>query len=168
MTKQNALILAAASALFATLLSAAANPDQSFATSAAQGGMAEVKLGHLASEKGQSSKVKNFGEQMVTDHSKANAELTSIVQKKGITVPTDLSSKDQALMTRLSSLSGDAFDKAYMSAMVNDHEKDIAEFQKEADSGRDPDLKSFAGKTLPTLQEHLRMAKDAAATVDAR
>jgi putative membrane protein len=65
-------------------------------------------------------------------------------------------------------MSGDSFDKAYMNAMVSDHQEDISEFQKEADRGRDPDFKSFAGKTLPTLQEHLRMAKDAATAVGAK
>jgi putative membrane protein len=168
MSKQNALILAAASALFATLLSAAGNPDEHFATAASQGGMAEVKLGQLASEKASNPKVRNFGQQMVTDHSKAGDELTSIVHKKGVTVPSDLTTKDQALLTRLSSLSGESFDKAYMSAMVSDHQEDISEFQKEANNGRDPDFKSFAGKTLPTLQEHLRMAQDAASSVGAK
>jgi putative membrane protein len=129
--------------------------------------MAEVKLGQLATSKGQNQKVKDFGQKMVDDHSKANNELTAIVQRKNLTAPSGLTSKDQALMDRLQRLSGDAFDKAYMSAMVKDHETDIAEFEKEANSGSDADFKNFAAKTLTTLREHLNMARQDAATVGA-
>ncbi len=133
--------------------------DNNFATKAAQGGMAEVQLGNLAKEHASSSDVKNFGQQMVDDHTKANDELKSIAAKKNITLPTDLSAKDQATYDRLSKLNGAEFDRAYMKDMVSDHRTDVAEFQHEADHGTDPDLKSFAGKTLPTLQHHLQLAE---------
>jgi putative membrane protein len=167
MYKRNRFVLLAGCAALASVLMAAGNPDESFARSAGQGGMAEVKLGQLASEKAQNPKVKEFGQKMVGDHSKAGDELKSVAAKKNVTLPSDVTSKDQALAMRLSGLSGDAFDKAYISAMVKDHETDVAEFQKEADKGQDPDFKAFAGKTLPTLQEHLRMAREAASAVGA-
>jgi putative membrane protein len=141
--------------------------DQTFVNSAAQGGKAEVTLGQLASQKASNQKVKDFGQRMVTDHGKAGQELTGIAQKKSITPPSSLTSEDQALYQKLQGLSGADFDKTYMEAMVKDHKKDIDEFQREADSGKDPDVKSFASQTLPTLREHLKMAQDAASAVGA-
>lgn len=134
--------------------------DSKFAMEAAQGGMAEVQLGKLATEKASSSDVKQFGQRMVDDHSKANDELKSIASQKGMTLPSDMGAKNQAEYDRLSKLSGAAFDKAYMRHMTTDHKKDVAEFQKESNSGKDSEIKSFAAKTLPTLQEHLKMAQD--------
>lgn len=144
-----------------------AEHDQPFVMKASQGGQAEVQLGQLAADKATNPKVKDFGKRMQQDHSKAGDELSSIAQKKNLKTSTDLTAKDKALMNRLNGLSGDAFDKAYMSAMVKDHQTDIQEFQKEADTGKDEDVKAFASKTLPTLQDHLKMAKEAAAAVGA-
>jgi putative membrane protein len=146
-------------------LAAQSNRDQNFVNAASQGGIAEVKLGQLAAGKAQNPKVREFGQKMVDDHSKANNELAAIVQRKNLTAPSGLTSKDQALMDRLQGLSGAAFDKAYMSSMVKDHETDIADFEKEANSGSDEDFKNFAAKTLPTLREHLSMAKQDATTM---
>src|ERR1700743_284049 len=111
--------------------------DKTFMNKAAQGGMAEVELGQLATEKGQSDDVKKFGQHMVDDHSKGNDQLKALAGQKGVTLPSDLSAKDKALKDRLSKLSGTQFDHAYMTAMVNDHKVDIAEFKKEANSGKD-------------------------------
>ncbi len=133
--------------------------DSTFATKAAEGGIAEVQLGNLAKEHASSADVKNFAEQMVTDHTKANDELKSIAAGKNITLPTELNAKDKATYDRLSKLNGADFDKAYMRQMVTDHRTDVAEFKREADRGTDADLKAFAGKTLPTLQHHLQMAE---------
>lgn len=135
--------------------------DTNFVMKAAQGGMAEVELGQLAATKGTNDKVRHFGQQMVDDHTKANDELKTVVSSKGITLPTSADAKSETAKKRLSNLSGAAFDKAYMQDMVSDHQKDVAEFQKEADHGADPDVKAFAQKTLPTLQKHLQMAQDA-------
>jgi putative membrane protein len=134
--------------------------DQSFAMKAAQGGMAEVDLGNLAKDKASSDAVKNFGQKMVDDHTKANNELKDLAAKQNITLPTSLAAKDQAEKDRLSKLSGAAFDRAYMKHMVADHRKDVAEFKKESSSGKNADLKAWAGKTVPTLEEHLKMAED--------
>lgn len=134
--------------------------DQHFMIKAAQGGMAEVQLGNLAKDHASSASVKTFGQQMVDDHTKAGDELKSLAAKKNITLPADVDAKDKATIDRLSKLNGAAFDKAYMRDMVADHKKDVAEFQKEANSGKDSDVKDWASKTLPTLQHHLQMAQD--------
>ncbi len=133
--------------------------DSNFMTKAAQGGMAEVELGQLAVQKASNQSVKDFGQKMVDDHSKANEELKSIAAKQGVTLPTTLDTKDQATKDRLSKLSGAEFDRAYMTDMVKDHRMDVAEFRREADHGTDPDVKAFAAKTLPTLESHLKMAE---------
>lgn len=139
--------------------------DNTFATKAAQGGMAEVKLGQLAEQHAASQDVKDFGKRMVDDHTKANDELKSIADKKGITLPTDIDAKDQATYDRLSKLNGAAFDRAYMRDMVADHRTDVNEFRRESEHGTDADLKAFAAKTLPILEEHLKLAESTEAKV---
>jgi putative membrane protein len=136
--------------------------DKHFIRKAGQGGLAEVELGKLASEKGQSDEVKKFGQRMVDDHSKANDQLKQLAESKGMTLPTDLSAKDKATKARLSKLSGEKFDRAYMNDMVQDHTKDVSEFKKASTSAKDPDVKSFASQTLPTLQGHLKDARSIA------
>src|SRR6202051_2133179 len=149
----------------ATTKSRPAMGDAHFAKEAAQGGMAEVKLGQLAQEKGSSDSLKSFGKRMVDDHSKAGDKLKEVASRESITLPNDLSAKDQATYDRLAKLNGAAFDRAYARDMVKDHETDIAAFQKEASAGKDESLKSFASETLPTLQDHLKQAKEMMKTV---
>ena len=141
--------------------------DKKFVREAAQGGMAEVELGELATEKASSPEVKKFGQRMVDDHSKANDQLKEVASSKGITVPDKLSAKDETTKQRLSKLSGEQFDKAYMSDMVKDHTQDVADFQRESSSGTDSDVKNFAAQTLPTLEDHLKQAKEIAPTTSA-
>jgi putative membrane protein len=139
--------------------------DRTFMQKAAQGGMAEVELGKLAEENAQSQAVKDFGKRMVDDHSKAGDELKQVASQQGVTLPADLSAKDNATKHGLSQLHGDAFDKAYMNDMVSDHRQDIAEFKHESTAGRDPQVKQWATQTLPTLEEHLKMAEQVDAKV---
>ena len=134
--------------------------DQAFAKEAAVGGMAEVDLGQLAVSKAADADVKQFGQRMVDDHGKANEELKSWASAKGVTLPTELDAKQKAEHARLEKLSGAAFDKAYMASMVADHTKDVAEFQKQAKSAKDPELKAWVTKTVPTLEDHLKSAKE--------
>jgi putative membrane protein len=131
--------------------------DHKFAMEAAMGGMMEVELGRLAAQKGASDEVRQFGQRMVDDHSKANEELMRVASSKGMTPPAALNAKHQAEMQKLSALSGEKFDKEYVKMMVKDHKKDVGEFEKEATRGADPDVKAFAAATLPTLREHLQM-----------
>jgi putative membrane protein len=139
--------------------------DHNFVNEAAIGGMAEVELGNLAKEKASNSDVKTFGDRMATDHGKANDELKSWAQQKNVTLPSELDAKHKAERDRLAKLSGDAFDKAYMRLMVADHTHDVAAFKRESSGAKDPDLKAWAGKTLPTLEDHMKMAKDTNAKV---
>ena len=141
--------------------------DRRFVRGAVQGGMAEVELGKLAAEKGSSDEVKKFGQRMVDDHSKAGDQLKQIASEKGIALPQQLSAKDRALKDRLSKLNGEEFDKAYLSDMVKDHTQDATDFQRERTSGADSDIKDFAAKTLPTIQDHLRQAKEITPSVQA-
>lgn len=141
--------------------------DKKFVREAAQGGMAEVEMGKLATEKASSPEVKKFGQRMVDDHTKAGDQLKEVASSKGISVPDKLSAKDEATKLRLSKLSGEQFDKAYMSDMVKDHTQDVADFQRESSSGMDPDVKNFASQTLPTLKDHLRQAKEIEPTTSA-
>jgi putative membrane protein len=133
--------------------------DKKFVRAAAQGGMAEVELGKLATEKASSDDVKKFGQRMVDDHTKAGDQLKEIASKKGITVPAKLSAKDQMTKDRLSKLSGEQFDRAYMNDMVKDHTQDVSDFKRESASGTDSDVKNFAFTTLPTLEDHLSEAR---------
>jgi putative membrane protein len=134
--------------------------EKRFVKDALVGGMTEVELGKVAVEKASSDAVKQFGQKMIDDHSKANEELRQIASKEQISVPDSLDSKHQSRVDKLSKLSGADFDRAYIKDQLKDHQKDVQEFQMEAQSGSDPDVKSFASNTLPTLQEHLNMVKD--------
>lgn len=140
-----------------------ADEEKTFVMKAAQGGLSEVSLGGLAAEKGLSAEVKAFGNRMVSDHGKANDELKALAMNKGLAFPTELSEEQKKTGEELSKLSGKDFDRGYAADMVADHEKDVAEFQKAMQEVKDPDLQAWVSKTLPTLQEHLRMAKALAA-----
>ena len=122
--------------------------DKTFMKKAAKGGTMEVAMGNLGEKNAQSEDVRSFGRRMVTDHSKANDELKSIASQKGVQLPA----KEPKLKW--------TSDKAYMDMMVKDHEKDLAEFKEEANSGSDPDVKKFADDTAKVVQEHLDLAKE--------
>jgi putative membrane protein len=136
--------------------------EKTFATEAAHGGLAEVQLGQLAEQKATSPQIKEFAQRMVKDHTQANQELMQLGKTENLTLPTQLDAKHKSEMDRLSAMSGNAFDTAYMQDMVQDHQKTVADFQKQAQSGSDPALKSFAQKQLPILQQHLQMAQASA------
>jgi len=121
--------------------------DKTFMMNAAKGGMMEVEWGKLAAQNGQSADVKKFGNRMVADHSKANSELMALAKQQGVSLP---GAKSPGKWKS---------DKDYMDMMVTDHQADLAEFQKEAQSGTDPAVKAFAAKYSKIVQEHLRMAK---------
>jgi putative membrane protein len=129
--------------------------EKTFVTKAAKGNMAEVELGKLASDKSHNQQVKDFGQQMVTDHSKANDNLKPIADANGVQWPTKLTGEPKALYDQLSKLSGAAFDKTYIHAMVEDHQKDAKEYEMESGKVKDPQLKSYVDQTLPVVQQHL-------------
>ena len=132
--------------------------DAEFARSAAEANLAEVKLGNLAEQQGTTQTIKDFGKRMVTDHSNAEDSLKTAAASSKIDLPTTLDAKDQAVYDRLAKLSGEAFDRAYARDMVRDHRGDLIEFRHEANDGKDAAIKTFASKTLPTLETHLKLA----------
>ena len=135
--------------------------DRDFVEKAAKGGLSEVELGKLAQEKAANQQVKDFGARMVQDHTKANDELKKIASAKSVNIPDQPDKQAQKEMEKLQKLSGAQFDREYMKHMVSDHKKDVSEFQKEAKAAKDSELKNFASTTLPTLQEHLKLAQAA-------
>lgn len=133
--------------------------DLVFMNTAAPGGMAEVELGRLALKQAAGSEVKEFAQKMITDHSKAGRKLEALATKKNVTLPSTLTPQQKQTMEKLTKLSGPDFNRAYVSAMVMAHEKDVAAFQNVAKNGTDADVKAFAAGTLPTLEKHLQMIK---------
>ena len=146
------------------IFAADASPDASFYKKAAEGGLAEVELGNLAQKKSEDQSVKDFGAMMVKDHSAANDKLKAVADSKNIKLPTSPSMGQMATKTKLEVLKGKTFDKSYIHGMIEDHEKDIKLFKKEASSGQDAEAKAYATATLPTLEQHLKkiqmIAKD--------
>jgi putative membrane protein len=121
---------------------------------------AEVELGNVAQQNASSEAVKQFGQRMVQDHSKAGKELERLVSKKGIVLSKTVDEDQRTDAVKFSKLSGSNFDRAYMREMVDDHKKTLEEFQRQADSAQDPDVRSFAANSLPNLQDHLRQAQE--------
>lgn len=134
--------------------------DLDFINQAAPGNMVEVELGRLATKQATSSEVKKFAEQMIIDHTKAGEELKQVAQGKKVMLPPNLMPKHKETMEKLTKLKGAEFDREYVKAMVEDHEKDVAAFDNIAKTGVDADVKAFAAKTLPTLQMHLQMIRE--------
>ncbi len=156
----------------ALVLSAAGGPakltgdDADFVKKAAKGGMTEVELGQLAEQKTSNPLVKSFAERMVRDHSQADRQLTALAASKGVDLPTGKGLMNDASYLKLKMLSGKEFDKAYVSAMVSDHKEDVADFEKQSETAKDPDVRNFAAQTLPTLKEHLSMIEKIQPQVD--
>lgn len=136
-----------------------------FAKEAAIGGMMEVQGGQIAEKQGGTQAVKDFGAMMVKDHTAAGDELKAIAAKDDIKLPEKLTPSHQKHIDELAALNGEAFDKAYVPMMVEDHEKDLAEFQAAAKSLKDPDLKAFAEKTSKVIEMHLAKIKEIQASM---
>jgi putative membrane protein len=133
--------------------------DRDFINKAATGGATEVELGRLATLRAARPSVRSFGERMMIDHGRGNAELAALAQGKGLPLPTALEPSQLAMRDRLNALSGADFDRAYMSEMVRDHTEDIALFEREAEISADPDIKAWAARSLPMLRDHLALAR---------
>lgn len=153
--------------LSAALLAAAPAPDsaQGFVTKAALAGLAEVELAKHAGANSRSDAVKNFSVRMVTDHQKVNEELASIARPKGLTVPMQLDAEHTKAVQELRGKSPGELDAAYARHMVMDHDKAVALFEANSAS-MDAEIAAFARKTLPTLQEHKRLAHELDARVN--
>ena len=131
--------------------------DKVFLHKAAEGGMAEVQLGKLAAEKGNSAEVKEFGQKMVEDHTKLNDQMKPIAASLAVPPPQRLNKAAQAEYDKLSGLSGDAFDQEYVTAMVKDHRKDLHEFRMQQSATSNPDLKAAISQAEPVISQHLKM-----------
>jgi putative membrane protein len=130
--------------------------DTNFILAAAQGGMTEVKLGELAATNGMRDDVKEFGQMMVKDHTAINDDMKALAAQKGVTLPNGLDAKHQAMVDKMSALTGSDFDKAYIAGMIKDHKKDAKEFKAESKSTSDADIKSFLDKSIPVVEAHLQ------------
>lgn len=136
------------------------NEDQSdFLVNVASAGMKEVELGRLAQEKGLHKRVKAFGKMMQDDHESINQEVKSLASRKQITLPASVSSEQQREIDDLRKLNGRDFDLRYMNMMVDDHEKEIRQFEDASENHKDSDIQTFAAKTLPKLRAHLDSAR---------
>lgn len=158
--RYKALIVGIALATAAVVSPAAQGGDQAFVTKLAGVGMAEVELGTMAKDKASSREVKAFAQRMIDDHSKAGDELKAVASRKHLVWPAAIPADAVALKDKLSKLSGAAFDRAYIDAMVNGHREALAEVRTEAQSGADPDVKAWATKASSTVQAHLMHAED--------
>lgn len=138
---------------------ALSDADHKFVMEAAEDGQMEVELGQLAVQKASSEAVKQFGQRMATDHAKAGQELAQLAAGKGVELPKQPARKTRTEKERLAKASGAAFDREYVEMMVKAHEKDVAAFKRESQQAKDPDLKAWVTKTLPTLEDHLKLIK---------
>jgi len=135
----------------------ASKADERFIKDAMQGDLAEVSMGKLAQEKAQSQGVKDFGKMLEQDHGEHAQKVQSKAQELGVTAPREPNATQKSMHDRLSKLSSAQFDEQFVKAMITDHKKDIAEYEKEAKS-KSP-LSDFAKETLPTLEHHLQTAE---------
>jgi putative membrane protein len=150
-----ALIAGASSLAFAKM-------EKEFVSDAIKGDNSEIAMGRLAISKSASDPVKAFGQTLIDDHSKAKADASAVATTIGVSPPSEMSPDAERAMTKLQQLSGRDFDHEFIRVMVEDHQKDIAEFKKEAGSGHGP-VEQLAAQTLPTLEKHLQMAQSISA-----
>jgi putative membrane protein len=136
--------------------------DRDFVHSALEGGMAEVQMGQLAAQKGSSDDVKQFGQQMIQDHTKIGDQMKLVAQQIGVSEPKGLSKKDKEEIAKLNSLSGTQFDDAYIAAMVKDHKKDLSDFRAEAENTQNPAVKQVAQQGAQMIDQHLQLAEQMA------
>lgn len=137
--------------------------DEEFVLKAASDNAAEIALGRLAQQQASDPAVKDFAVRVVQDHEQAAQELTSIVSSVDLVMPAGISAEHARLQDQLSGVQGDQFDRRYIGAMVQEHQKTVSLFERAANEADAPELQEYAKKTLPTLQDHLRMAQQVAA-----
>lgn len=130
--------------------------DKMFLRKAAEGGLAQVEMGQLASSNGGSQEVKDLGQKLAEDHAKLNTSMASVADSIGVRLPKKMNKADQATYDRLKGLSGPAFDKEYLTCMVRDHHEDLREFRIESQSTTDTELKETVDQGAKILHDHLR------------
>jgi putative membrane protein len=147
----------AAALAFAPASFAQDKAGQKFLKEAIEGNLAEVQMGQLAQKNGNSDGVRSFGQMLEKDHSAANQKATTAASSVGVALPTAPNAKQKAAYDRMSKLSGATFDREFVKHMVDDHKKDIKEYEKEAKA--DDAAGAYAKETLPTLRKHLDTAQ---------
>jgi len=136
--------------------------DQQFVERASAMDLAEIKLGKIALKNAAGPEAKQFARRMIADHTKSSMELLKIAGPKGLQPSEQPDNKHQALASKMATMKGAAFDRAYLKHMVMDHQKAVSLYQAQARRGQDQDIKAFAAKTLPVVREHLKMARELA------
>lgn len=139
---------------------ATGNPDKFFMAMASQVNASEIAAGRLATQRASSPQVKQYGQRMIDDHTKAQQELMQLAEQKGVPLPNRPDEMHMMMAAHLSELNGAIFDREYISAMTGDHAKVVSIFQDKAKLAKDPDVKAWAARMAPILEEHMRMAKD--------
>lgn len=155
-----AFVLATAPAFAQATGKPVSSTDETFMMNTAKAGMAEVELGKLAVQNAASDQVKKFGQKMVDDHSRKNDELKALAASKNVVLPSEVDAQDKAMRDKMAAMKGETFDREYMTMMVAGHRKVVESFRAEVVSGQDADLKAWVEKTLPGVEEHLRLAQD--------
>jgi predicted outer membrane protein len=126
----------------------------------AQGNINEIEAAKMAQSKSTHAEVKAFGQQMIDDHTKAMTDIQALAQQKGVTLPTEPDAKHKSMTSKYEKMTGDAFDKAYMShAGITDHRDMHNALMKDEKKAKDPDLKALIGKLNPVVEQHLRSAQ---------
>jgi len=139
---------------------AAANDHAAqFLTDAIKGDNGEIRMGQAARDMGSSQGVKDFGKMLVDDHTKHKQMVSQVAQAMNVPVPSDTTPEADSAYKMVTGMSGKGFDKDFISAMIEDHKKDIDNFQKEADSGDPAQVTDLAKQSLPTLKKHLETAQ---------
>ncbi|HEX5397623.1 MAG TPA: DUF4142 domain-containing protein [Verrucomicrobiae bacterium] len=141
----------------ANAATAVAKADKNFMLAAGQVNLTEIKLGEYAAQNGKRDDVKTFGQRMVKDHTAINDDLKALAAQKNVTLPNSLDAAHQKMVDKLMALSGAEFDKAYIAGMYNGHKKAIKAFKAGSAETKDADIKSFADKSAPVLEEHLKL-----------
>jgi putative membrane protein len=164
-TKTSVTVLCgAAAALFALGATAEDVDDSNFLMEALQTDLAEIKMGELAAQRGTSMGVKEYGEKLQADHSKALQDTSALAKELGVTIPTEPTEEAQEHHAAISKLSGAEFDAAFVSQMIMGHEKAIAKFTEQTHANPNKEIAALATKRLPTLREHLAIAESLQAT----
>ncbi len=135
--------------------------DKKFMSDAATDSKMEVFLGEMAVGRTSNEDVKNFASRMIEDHSKLAQELTELAKGKRVSVPKDMNKEQREMIEKLSPLKGTDFDRAYITQMVQDHKQELDAYIGEANNGKNPQVRSFAGRNVTELEQHLKMAEDA-------
>ncbi|ALA59258.1 DUF4142 domain-containing protein [Nitrospira moscoviensis] len=139
--------------------------EKLFLMKAAQSQQGEIELGKMAKERAASDQVKQFGQRMIEDHTKANQQVTQLAKQEGVELPEGMTAMQKEKAQKFSQLSGKEFDKAYIRYMTKDHRQDVIEFEQSAKEIKDQDVQQWAQQTLPKLKEHLEIAKTIGATL---